>query len=107
MTTPKLVNISDFNDTLPETPIDIIKRDAYIDAIHKNSTKFDVLFIDGESGVGKTTLLNDFVCKNVANTISYFITPSYNFTYNPICFKENLYRQIFYYASGEVPDEKL
>ncbi|MFA6974315.1 MAG: hypothetical protein WC238_06340, partial [Parcubacteria group bacterium] len=69
----KIVDISHLNDTMPSLPLDLIERDTYINTIKKKLENFDVVFVNGDNGVGKTILLADFVKNNNSNTISYFI----------------------------------
>lgn len=50
-----------------------VKRDNIIQTIEKKLYDLDVLFIEGEEGIGKTALLNQFVRKNPNNCFAYFI----------------------------------
>jgi|GEM_PF-1820417 len=104
--TTTVINLPYYNYLFPDLPADLIKRDAHIDAINRNLKKFDAIFIDGEHGVGKTTLLADFALKYQFNAISYFITPTFNYTYHPTCFKEIIFKQLHFYALGEESKEQ-
>ncbi|MDQ3191772.1 MAG: ATP-binding protein [Bacteroidota bacterium] len=103
----KILNLPEFNDTFPQIPNDLIKRDATINLITKTLEKFDVVFLDGDEGSGKTTLLAEFVLQNALNAISYFITPSSSFTYSPFYLKLNLGRQMFFYTFSKEPDDNF
>jgi len=103
----KIVDISHLNDTMPSLPLDLIERDTYINTIKKKLENFDVVFVNGDNGVGKTILLADFVKNNNSNTISYFITASDKYTYSPICLKSNLANQILFYSTGQISKETI
>lgn len=101
----QLISVCYYNDTFPGVPTDLINRDAVIDAIKKNLEKYDILFIEGDEGVGKTTLLAHFVQLFPNNCISHFVTPTYTFSFSPINIKSNLFRQINFYANGVVTED--
>ncbi|MCW8312062.1 hypothetical protein K7A41_12580 [Sphingobacterium sp. InxBP1] len=50
-----------------------VKRDNIIQTIKSKLSKHNVLFIEGDDGIGKTTLLHQFIARNPDNCISHFI----------------------------------
>ncbi|MEL7589469.1 MAG: hypothetical protein AAGU19_22335 [Prolixibacteraceae bacterium] len=103
----KIVDIPYFNDTMPKLPSDLVIRDAFINSIEKKLEIYDVLFVHGDNGVGKTTLLAYFAKTNSSNTISHFITANDRYTYSSFCIKNNLARQIWFFSTNESPDSDL
>ncbi|WP_332454466.1 hypothetical protein, partial [Chryseobacterium aquaticum] len=86
---------------IDSTPNDLITRDALIHQIEKILEQNDVVFVQGDEGVGKSTLLLDFVHQKPFNTISHFVDKNYNFSYSFSCLLDTLYRQVYYYAYGK------
>lgn len=89
-----LIDLAYLSDTFPETPKDEIEREVYLDSIQRYLETYDVIFLEGDSGIGKTTFLTQFVKANSLNTVSYFIIPSLKFSYDPISLKNSLYKQL-------------
>lgn len=94
---------------IKKTPNDLIHRDSYIDLISKTTDKYDIVFIDGSEGVGKSTLLLDFIWKNQFNTVSHVIETNFNYTYSYDCLLDNIYSQLYFFCFNETidPDKKI
>lgn len=95
------IKLYNSDETLPSLPSDIYLRDNYIDIIQKKLNTCDVLFLKGEAGIGKTTILASFVNETSINAISHFISVSDMFTYTPFYFKQNIANQIQFYATDK------
>lgn len=91
------------NATFPNLPQDIIIRDEYLNVIEKKLEFSDILFINGETGVGITTLLALFAREKSNSVISHFF--SFRQTYLPEFLIDNLARQIHFYSTNEIIDE--
>ena len=96
----KIINLPYLNDTFPILATDLVDRSGYIDAIQSALERNDVVFITGDEGLGKTTLLAQFCILEQFNCISHFITPSIRITYNPQCVEYNLLNQIYFYCNN-------
>lgn len=105
-TNVEIVNLP-FVAGLNKIPNDLITRDSIIELIIKSLKNNDIVFIEGDEGVGKTTLLLDFVWQNPYNVISHFIDYNYNYTYSYDCVLEFLYKQIYFYCNGEQFDSEV
>ena len=92
---------------LNNLPKDFVKRDASIHQIEKLLELNDLIFIQGESGIGKTTLLTDFIYQNPNKAISHFIDKNYNFTSSFDCIVDNIYRQIYFYCFNDELEESV
>lgn len=94
------------DETIPNKPNDEILRESYIDVIERTLKENNVIFIEGESGVGKTTLLRQFAIKKRSNVISHFINQADKYTYKPNFISENLVAQVYYYTYGKMINEE-
>lgn len=97
----KLLSLPIINDTFPEAPTQLINREGFIDALCTYALDYDVIFVDGISGVGKTTFLSQFCTAHPFNCIAHFVIPSYMYTYRAQCIEQNLFNQIYYYCFNE------
>lgn len=99
----KLINLP-YIAGLESLPRDHVKRDVYINQIEKSIKVNDILFITGDEGIGKTTLLSDFVFQNMTNSISFFINEFDKYTHSFDYILDKLYNQIFFYVNNEQTD---
>lgn len=99
MNEPILLNLAYLAGT-EKPPIDYVKRDAILNQIDKNLETADVIIIEGDEGIGKTTILNDFIYNNLDNTISYSVNEFDKYTYTFDSFLEKIYSQIYFYCNG-------
>nr|WP_320058765.1 hypothetical protein [uncultured Bacteroides sp.] len=93
-----IITLPHLNDTFPNLSDDLIEREGYIDAIISELEEYDMIFINGKSGYGKTTLLAQFCKMNPYKCISHFVKPSIRMTYNPQCVEYNILNQIYFYC---------
>ena len=73
-----------------------VKRDNIIQTIEKKLKDIDVLFIEGEDGIGKTTVLHQFVTKYPDNSFAYFIDSKDSNTYSNLAILKALCNQIHF-----------
>lgn len=71
-----------------------VKRDNIIQTIKKKLESFDVLFIEGEEGIGKTTILHQFVSEHPNNCFAYFIDGKDSNTYSNLAILQALCNQL-------------
>jgi len=67
----------------PPTPQPEIIRESFLDMIKRLFTNNSVVIVEGEEGIGKTTLLAQFARENPECTISVFIKPITRSSYDP------------------------
>jgi Cdc6-like AAA superfamily ATPase len=78
---PVIVNLAYISE-IDRVPQDLVSRDSLIHSVQKLFEHYDIVFIEGEQGVGKTTLLLDFTWQNSSNTISNFAMQNYKYTHS-------------------------
>ncbi len=71
MSQATLIDLAFLSDTFPDIPSDEIKREVYLDTVKRYLENNDVVFLEGDSGVGKSTFLAQFVRANSLNSVSY------------------------------------
>lgn len=71
-----------------------VKRDNIIQTIEQKLNDLDVLFIEGEDGIGKTTILHQFVAKYPNNCFAYFVDGKDSKTYSNLSILKVLCNQI-------------
>lgn len=103
MTKTKIINLPNISG-IEELPKDYVKRDAILNQIDKALEINDIVFIKGDEGIGKTTILNDFVLQNSQNCVSFFVNEFDKYTYNFDCILDKLYSQIFFYTKNEISE---
>lgn len=84
---------------VPSLPTDYVKRDAILSQIDKALIANDVVLIDGDPGIGKSTILFDFVKGNSDNCISYFVDEFDKYSYTFESFLDRLYQKIYFYCN--------
>ncbi|MBL7913637.1 MAG: hypothetical protein JNL49_01200 [Bacteroidia bacterium] len=83
-----------------------VKRDNTIQTIENKLHKLDVLFIEGDEGIGKTTILHQFIKKYPDNCFAYFIDGRDSGTYSNLAILKALCNQIhFTNKQYELEDE--
>lgn len=83
-----------------------VKRDYIIQTIENKIKNFDVLFIEGEEGIGKTTILHQFIAKKPNNCLAYFIDGKDSSTYSNASILKAICNQIhFVNRDSELEEE--
>ncbi len=70
--TPQVIDLCYLSRTFPKLPEVIVDRDLYLNYIDQQFEQYDVVCVDGDSGVGVTTLLSLFAKRHNYNCVSYF-----------------------------------
>lgn len=84
-----------------------VKRDNIIQTIENKIRNFDVLFIEGEEGIGKTTILHQFIAKHPNNCFSYFIDSKDSNTYTNLSILKAFCNQIHFFNKGYELEEEI
>lgn len=92
--------------TFPERTEQEVERDnmvATLQGLLKSNQ--EIIVVEGEEGIGKTTLLGQFARANSQQTLSIFLNDSSRYAWDPMLVAENLEAQI-QFALGNVPRSK-
>ncbi|QDW22360.1 hypothetical protein [Flavobacterium sp. KBS0721] len=108
--TTKIINLPYLAGT-DKIPTDYIKRDAILNQIEKGLDIYDILLLEGDEGIGKTTILNDFILNHSLSCISYSVNEFDKYTYSFDSILEKIYNQIYFYCNNvetdSIPDLTL
>lgn len=87
---------------------ELIERDNFIDSINsKLNSENKIVYLNGDEGVGKTTLLGQFCNKNYKNALSLFFNPYHTIDLDINFLRSNLYDQIeFHLGKYSTDDER-
>ncbi len=77
-----------------------VKRDNILQTIDEKLKDLDVLFIEGEDGIGKTTIFHQFVAKYPNNCFAYFIDGKDSNTYSNLAILQALCNQLHFKNKG-------
>ncbi|WP_421938672.1 hypothetical protein [Pedobacter sp.] len=102
-----IIDATYYSDGFPkENWEELIPRSNYISQIEDDGAEnIKLLFIEGEEDAGKSTLLAQFVKKNVETSISVFFNPLNDFDYNLDYYCTNVVLQISHLLGDEIPYE--
>lgn len=84
-----------------------VKRDNIIQTIENKLKDLDVLFIVGDEGIGKTTILHQFVAKHPDNCFAYFIDGKDTSTYSNLAILQSLSNQLCFISKGYTLEEDI
>lgn len=84
-----------------------VKRDNLIQTIENKLKNLDVLFIEGEDGIGKTTTLHQFVAKHPNNCFAYFIDNTDSASYSNLLILSALCNQLHFKIKGSELREEV
>src|SRR6266516_4455689 len=87
--------------SFPEMPTPRIDRDNLLNLFMKIFTgDTEVLVLEGDEGIGKTTLLSQFAAKQPYQAFSLFIRPTSRWAYDPESLRFDLRNQIHWLLYG-------
>lgn len=82
-----------------------VKRENIIQTIETKLKDLDVLFIVGDEGIGKTTILHQFIAKHPNNCYAYFIDGKDSSTYSNLAILQSLCNQLCFIGKGHTLEE--
>ena len=93
--------------TAPDLPVDreLIPRDVELNQIEEKLKNNTVVFVDGEEGIGVTTLLALFAHRHHFNCISYFYNDLVRTEAKPEFIKQSLSEQLHFYINKTTESE--
>lgn len=80
----------------PIEPPQEILRESFLETIHHLFEKHSIVIVEGREGIGKTTLLAQFVKQLPETSISIFVTPATQSSYDPDSIRANLLNQAWW-----------
>ena len=81
--------------TFPTSPTQEIPRDQYLDTFERvTAGPVDLLILEGDSGIGKTTLLSQFARRHPRTTISSFVSPMPQYGFDPATLRRDYVSQL-------------
>lgn len=90
-----IVDPTVISQTFPILEKPSVYRESQIDTIEKIlKDNVDIVIVEGEEDIGKTTMLAQFANKNSNNSITYFIKPTNRYSYSPDLIMIDLCNQI-------------
>lgn len=99
----QFVNSCTLTQWFPASEKNSIYRDNFIDCIEKSFDDGEhIIVIDGEEGIGKTTLLTQFAQKYCNDSFLMFIGSKCSWDYNAQIRIDDLCRQIHFYINKDV-----
>ena len=85
----------DLCTTFPSTPDGEIVRDQHLDTFDRVlQNSIDILVIEGDSGIGKTTLLSQFAKQHPRTAVSSFVSTKARHKYDPVALRIDYSAQI-------------
>ncbi len=84
-----------------------VKRENIIQTIENKLNDLDVIFIEGEDGIGKTRILHQFVAKYPNNCFAYFIDGKDSNTYSNLSILKVLCNQIHFSNKNHELEEQV
>lgn len=85
----------DVCQSFPTLPKRMIPRDNILDTLERVfQSDIDLLLIEGDEGIGRTTLLAQFALRHRVNTFCAFIRPTSRFSYEPSTIRYDLCCQL-------------
>jgi hypothetical protein len=91
----------------PDYKNEVDRSDLIQTIDNKLNDKLDILFIEGEQGIGKTTLLYQFIKKHSNNCLSYFIDGQDASTYSLKSIMKSFCNQINFILKSETLEESI
>ena len=81
--------------TFPTSPTREIPRDQYLDTFERvTAGSVDLLVLEGDGGIGKTTLLSQFARRHPRTAVSSFVTPMPRYGYDPTTLRRDYVSQL-------------
>jgi hypothetical protein len=97
-----VVDLASLSPNFPAIPNPEVSRENVVNTIanlvHEN---IYAAAIEGLEGIGKTTILSQFVRKHSQNTISLFVSAANRLSYDPDLMRRDITFQTFFAATGK------
>src|SRR4051794_35371441 len=102
MTEAEVIDLTVVAQTFPSAPRPEIIRDKILDTIDDLfASGTHLVLVEGSEGIGKTTLLSQFVRLHPLNTISLFIRPASRWAYDPDLLQFDMCNQLWWILRKE------
>jgi DNA-binding transcriptional ArsR family regulator len=102
-----VVDLPSLNPNFPPTPPNEVSRDNLVNTLRNlvNEGVYAVA-VEGADGMGKTTLLSQFVRKHATTSISLVVTAANRFSIDPDLMRTDLAIQVYWALTGDVLDRR-
>jgi len=102
MSNVEIMDLTLVSSTFPRSPENEIAREHFLDAIDKlYENNIDLVIIEGQEGIGKTTLQVQFAKRYPHSSLSIFIKPASRLAYSPEYIRKELIEQINWILNKE------
>ena len=98
----QLVNMCSYSETFPNVPDNVISRDKYLTLIEEQFNYHKIICVDGQKGVGVSTLLAMFALRHSDDCVSFFANGQGYTNCKPDIFEESVRKQLSCYTRKEV-----
>lgn len=98
----QLVNMCSYSETFPNIPVNVTSREKYLSLIEQQFNDHKIICVDGQKGVGVSTLLAMFSLRHSDDCVSFFANGQGFTNCNPNIFEESVRKQLSCYTRKEV-----
>lgn len=107
MVEAQLMDLTVISQNLPSPGPPQIERDNILDSVELMlGGDMRLVVVEGRDGIGKTTLMSQFVRRHPKNAVSLFVSYSSRWAYDPKVLNLDLLRQIHWAIYDELPHEE-
>lgn len=104
MSDTEVLDLTSICRCFPESPCPEVHREHLLDTIDKIFEDSHVVVVEGEEGIGRTTLLAQFAKRYPETAISLFMRPTSRLAYAQEYLRQILCEQIHWINKGEIID---
>jgi len=97
----EIMDTTKISSNFPLPPEKEIIRESFLEAIKEMFEGQDLIVVEGQNGIGKTTLLAQFAKQRPDNSISLFITPASSSSYLTDSIRIDLLSQVWWIRNKE------
>ena len=95
MKNTEVMDLTTICQNFPSMPSPEINRDNYLETIEKIfQDGVQIIVLEGEEGIGKTTIMGKFAFRHPLNTFSLYIKPGSRWTSDPVMLKLDFCNQL-------------
>ena len=100
MKTAEIVDLTTICSSFPNLPPNLILRENILNTIETIlEGETEVIIVEGEDGIGKTTILGQYAKKHSDTTFSLFTKPTSRWAYDPNILLRDLAEQLTWFLT--------
>lgn len=92
------------SETFPEIPVNVTSREKYLTLIEEQFNDHKIICVEGQEGVGVSTLLAMFALRHSDDCVSFFANGQGYTNCNPNIFEESVRKQLSCYTRKDVEE---